>query len=139
MIGGDREYANDGGPAHGSPSRCSSRAWATGAVFWLMLHGVQHVLLGAGSHGAVDTVVGVPFARRVLVPTVAGAVAGLGWCWLRRRAGAEPVTTVLRDPARRLRFSATWADGVLETVVVGAGASIGREGAPRQAAAAVAA
>ena len=113
-------------------------AGATGAVFWLLLHGVQHLALGAASHNDIDTVAGVPFWRRLLAPTVAGVLVGLGWWALRRRADVEPVTTVLRDPSRRLAFAPTWADALLQTVVVGAGASIGREGAPRQGAAAVA-
>ena len=109
-----------------------------GAVFWLLLHGVQHLALGAVSHGSLDTVAGVPFWRRLLAPAVAGVLCGLGWWWLRRRGGAEPVTTVLREPQRRLAFLPTWFDALLQTVIVGAGASIGREGAPRQGAAAVA-
>lgn len=110
-------------------------AGATGAVFWLLLQGVQHVALGAVVD---DTVAGVPFLRRLLAPAVAGVLVGLGWWWLRRRADVEPVTTVLHDPSRRLAFLPTWADAILQTIVVGAGASIGREGAPRQGASAVA-
>lgn len=113
-------------------------AGVAGAVCWLLLHGVQHLALGAVAHASVDTVAGVPLARRVLAPTVAGLLCGLAWWWLRRHGGAEPVTTVLREPDRRLAFARTWFDAVLQTVVVGAGASIGREGAPRQGAAAVA-
>jgi len=113
-------------------------AGVTGAVFWLLLHGVQHLALGAASHDDIDIVAGVPFWRRLLAPAVAGVLVGLGWWGLRRRADVEPVTTVLHDPSRRLAFVSTWADAILQTVVVGAGASIGREGAPRQGAAAVA-
>ena len=113
-------------------------AGLTGAVFWLLLHGVQHLALGDVSHDGIDTVAGVRLWRRLLAPTVAGALVGLGWWALRRRADVEPVTTVLHDPSRRLAFLPTWADAVLQTVVVAAGASIGREGAPRQGAAAVA-
>ncbi len=112
-------------------------AGLTGAVFWLLLHGVQHVAFGMATRDGVDTVAGVPFWRRLLAPTVTGLLAGLGW-WRLRRRHVEPVTTVLRDPARRLAFLPTWADAIIQTIVVGAGASIGREGAPRQGAAAVA-
>ncbi|WP_291759857.1 chloride channel protein [Cellulomonas sp. 73-145] len=116
-------------------------AGVAGAVCWLLLHGVQQLALGTvaqGSLGSLDTVAGVPLLRRLLAPAIAGLLCGLAWWWLRRHGGAEPVTTVLRDPDRRLAFARTWFDALLQTVVVGAGASIGREGAPRQGAAAVA-
>lgn len=112
-------------------------AGLTGALFWLVLHAVQEVTLGLGPHDGADSVASVPLWRRLLGPAVAGLLVGLGWWWL-RRDDVVPVTTVLRDPARRLDLVPTWADALLQTVVVGAGASIGREGAPRQGAAAVA-
>ncbi|WP_263731130.1 chloride channel protein [Cellulomonas sp. SG140] len=113
-------------------------AGVTGALFWALLHGVQHVALGPTAHGLTDSVAGVPLVRRLLAPLVAGLVTGVVWWLLRRRDHVVPVTTVLHEPHRRLVFAPTWLDAILQTVVVGAGASIGREGAPRQGAAAVA-
>jgi H+/Cl- antiporter ClcA len=71
---------------------------------------------------------------------VGGAVGGLGWWAVRSRTGGRTgtVTGALRRRAPDLPVPEASADAVLQVVAVGCGASLGREGAPRQVGAAVA-
>nr|WP_246336410.1 chloride channel protein [Flexivirga oryzae] len=69
---------------------------------------------------------------------VAGGVVGVAWWQLRRRFDVVTVRTALADPPARLPLRSTTLDAVTQIVAVGAGASLGREGAPRQLAAALA-
>ncbi|OBB96125.1 chloride channel protein [Mycobacterium sp. 852002-40037_SCH5390672] len=74
--------------------------------------------------------------RRVLGPMIGAALAGLGWWLLRRRAEVPPLAQTIagRSPVPRLSWS---IDAMLQVLLVGSGASLGREGAPRQFAAAL--
>jgi H+/Cl- antiporter ClcA len=62
---------------------------------------------------------------------VGGALAGLGWWILRPRTDVPPLSTAIvnRERIRLLPFT---LDAALQVVVVGSGASLGREVAPRQ-------
>lgn len=73
--------------------------------------------------------------RQVLVPSLGAAVAGAGWWWVRRRrvTAIEAMAEPTFSPGAAVRVT---VDALLQILVVGAGASIGREGAPRQTAAA---
>ena len=72
--------------------------------------------------------------RRALAPMVGGALAAVGWWILRRRAEVPPLAPTIARHARIPRLS--WSiDALLQVLLVGSGASLGREGAPRQFAA----
>jgi H+/Cl- antiporter ClcA len=75
-------------------------------------------------------------ARRVLGPMAGAALAGVGWWMLRRRSEVPPLagTIARHEPIPRLSWS---IDAMLQVLLVGSGASLGREGAPRQFAAAL--
>ena len=74
--------------------------------------------------------------RRIIGPTIGAALAGVGWWTLRRRADVPPLAPTIARHERIPRLS--WSiDAVLQVLLVGSGASLGREGAPRQFAAAV--
>jgi H+/Cl- antiporter ClcA len=74
--------------------------------------------------------------RRALGPVVGGALAALGWWILRRRAEVPPLAGTIARHERIPRLS--WSvDAMLQVLLVGSGASLGREGAPRQFAAAL--
>jgi H+/Cl- antiporter ClcA len=74
--------------------------------------------------------------RRVLGPMIGAALAGLGWWILRRRSEVPPLAPTIARHDRIPRL--TWSiDAVLQVLLVGSGASLGREGAPRQFAAAL--
>ncbi len=116
-------------------------AGLAGAALTLLLHGVQWLAYGFGAEllTAVDL---APHWRRVLAPTVGCLVAALTWWWLARRpSGAwtvDNVADVVRGKqSRPLQLPGQVADAVAQIVLVGSGASLGREGAPRQVAAAL--
>jgi H+/Cl- antiporter ClcA len=114
-------------------------AGVVGGLLTLFLHLVQHLAYGYDDESFAVGSAQAPGGRRVLAMAVGGAVVGLGWWGLRRLWPTAPsVTAALRDAGHRLRFPSTTADALLQITAVGAGASLGREGAPRQVAAAVA-
>jgi len=114
-------------------------AGLSGVALTVVLHAVQHVSFGYTE----DTfLVGVEHAsslRRVMALLVGGVVVGLGW-WLQRRWFRRQnvsVTHALTLDKPKLPLLATTTDALLQIVAVGAGASLGREGAPRQVGAAL--
>lgn len=99
----------------------------------LLLHLVQHIAYGYTENTFLFGVERASGQRRVLAMVVGGVVAGFGW-WLLRRRGAEPtrITDALKDDRLPLPIPTLTLDAALQIVVVGLGASLGREGAPRQ-------
>jgi H+/Cl- antiporter ClcA len=70
--------------------------------------------------------------------SLAGLVAGGGWYALRRYASPIPrIPDALGSRSVRLPFFSVTLDSALQIIVVALGASLGREGAPRQLGAAV--
>src|ERR1700734_2282561 len=69
--------------------------------------------------------------RRAVGPMIGGGLAGLGWWVLRSRTEVAPLAAAVahRERIRLLPFS---FDAALQVLVVGSGASLGREVAPRQ-------
>lgn len=98
---------------------------------------VSHLTYNYSFGTLLAGVTGSSPVRRVLGPMVGAAVAGLGWWLLRRRAQVPPLagTIARHQPIPRLSWS---VDAMLQVLLVGSGASLGREGAPRQFAAALA-
>ena len=105
---------------------------ATTAVLRFVEHATYHYSLGTLLAG----ITGSSPVRRALGPVVGGALAGLGWWILRRSTRVPPLaqTIARHDRIPRLAWS---VDAVLQVLLVGSGASLGREGAPRQFAAAL--
>jgi H+/Cl- antiporter ClcA len=67
---------------------------------------------------------------------VGGALAGFGWWMLRRRTEVPPLADTIASHRRIPRLPLS-IDAALQVLIVGSGASLGREGAPRQFAAAL--
>lgn len=69
--------------------------------------------------------------RQAVGPMTGGALAGLGWWILRSRSEVAPLAAAVahRERIRLLPFT---FDAALQVLVVGSGASLGREVAPRQ-------
>ncbi len=103
-----------------------------------LLHLVQHIAFGYTEDSFLHGVEQASPGRRLVVLLLAGLVAGGGWWMLRRRTTLRSVGDAIADPSQRLPILSTTLDGCLQVVVVGLGASLGREGAPRQIAAAAA-
>jgi H+/Cl- antiporter ClcA len=118
-------------------------AGLAGGLLTLLLHAVQDLAFGYREESFQLGVEQAPLWRRVAVLAVGGLVAGFGWWWLRgpvsRRLGpARGVSGAVWDPDGRMGLLRTVLDGVLQIVVVALGASLGREGAPREVGAALA-
>ena len=109
---------------------------------WL-LEFFQHLAYGGQGRTLIDFVEGAPVWRRALAPCAGGLLAGGGWLWLRRTGGVVGIVAAVDDrtgaSVRRMGVVRPTVDAVLQVLVVGTGNSIGREGAPRQVAAALAA
>ncbi len=102
----------------------------------LLLRFLEHLTYHYTFGTLLEGVTGSSPVRRVLGPMVGGALAGLGWWTLRSRTDVPSLSTAIarRERIRMLPFG---GDAALQVLVVGSGASLGREGAPRQFAAAL--
>lgn len=95
-----------------------------GAMAWL-IHRIQLLAVGAGAF------------HPVAAAGLGGALAGLGWWWLRRKGPVRSIEESILTSDARLPLGRTFADALLQLLAVGSGLSLGREQAPRQASAAV--
>jgi chloride channel protein, CIC family len=102
----------------------------------LVLRFVEHVTYHYTFGTLLAGITGSSPVRRALGPMIGAALAGLGWWILRRRTEVPPMARTIARHDRIPRLS--WSiDAVLQVLLVGSGASLGREGAPRQFAAAL--
>lgn len=109
-----------------------------GVALTLLLHAVQHLAFGYTEDTFLTGVERAGPMRRVLAVGGGGAVVGVGW-WLHRRLVRDSVsvTHALTVPTPYLPVVGTSADAAVQILAVGVGASLGREGAPRQLGAAL--
>lgn len=105
---------------------------STTALLRSVEHLTYHYSFGSLLAGVTDS----SPVRRSLGPMVGGALAGLGWWALQSRTVVPPLTEAINS-RDRVPFLPLTVDAALQLVVVGSGASLGREGAPRQFAAAL--
>ncbi|WP_431235461.1 chloride channel protein [Mycolicibacterium psychrotolerans] len=111
-------------------------AGLAGAATTLLLHAVEHLTFHYSFGTLLDGVTGSSPVRRAIGPTIGGALAGLGWWLLRRRTRVPSLSDAIDAPCPLPRLALS-LDAFLQVLLVGAGASLGREGAPRQFAAAL--
>lgn len=111
-------------------------AGLAGAATTLLLHAVEHLTYHYSFGTLLSGVGGSSPVRRAVGPMIGGALAGFGWWMLRRRTAVPPLagTITAHRPIPRVAMS---IDALLQVLLVGAGASLGREGAPRQLSAAL--
>ena len=111
-------------------------AGVAGAATTLTLHAIEHLTYHYSFGSLLDGVTGSSPVRRAVGPMVGGALAGCGWWLLRRRTRVPSLADTITGhrPIPRLAMS---IDAGLQVLLVGTGASLGREGAPRQLAAAL--
>jgi len=109
-----------------------------GIALTLLLHLVQHLAYGHTEDTFLRGVEQASVVRRVLVITVGGGAVGIGW-WLlgSLRLRQRSVAAAVQEPGRPARLPVSTLDAGLQIVAVGLGASLGREGAPRQVGAAL--
>lgn len=111
-------------------------AGAAGLSTTFVLRFVQHLTYHYSFGTLLAGVTGSSPVRRALGPMVGAALAAMGWWMLRRRAEVPPLAGTIARHERIPRLS--WSiDAMLQVLLVGSGASLGREGAPRQFAAAL--
>jgi H+/Cl- antiporter ClcA len=110
-----------------------------GMAVGLLLHFIQHVAYGYGFESPVPAptfLQGVSAsspARRVVVLTMCGLVAGIGW-WVLRGRG-RPVVGIrraVRPDGPPIPAPETLIDAFLQLATVALGSPLGRETAPRQ-------
>jgi H+/Cl- antiporter ClcA len=111
-------------------------AGVAGAATTLLLHAVEHLTYHYSFGTLLSGVGGSSPVRRALGPMIGGALAGCGWWILRRRTEVPSLSAAIASPKPLPRWSLS-IDAGLQVLLVGAGASLGREGAPRQFAAAL--
>ena len=104
-----------------------------GDLMMVILFNVQHVAFGyhSGSFEAgVEHVFGL---RRILPLLVAGTFGGLAWFLLRRytKGKQSDIDEALWNGTGTLSFGRSLGSSVISEIVIGAGASIGREAAPK--------
>lgn len=121
---------------------CALASGLIGLAMARFLEGVELVFYGVDAPSLPDRVAQAGW-RSALAPAAGGLGAGLFWWWERATGGVVTVRAALADPsggvARRMGLVRPCLDGVVQVLTVGAGNSVGREGAPRLMAGAVAA
>ncbi|MDE3086193.1 MAG: chloride channel protein [Acidobacteriota bacterium] len=104
-----------------------------GALMMFVLFSVEHLVYGHPSVGFEYAVAHTGALRRVVALAVAGAVGGIAWYALRRATPGEraEVDDAVWNGTGELSFRRSLGSGLISEVVVGMGASIGRENAPK--------
>lgn len=104
---------------------------AGAGLLTLLLYGVEHVMLGYVEGSELPGPFGVPAIRRAISVTIGLTLAGIIWYFLRNKTTKVP--SVKKAVAgERMPVWQTLMHVVLQIGIVGSGASIGREVAPRE-------
>ena len=113
---------------------------ASAAALTLILQAVQHLVWPGTGATLLDQAAQATAWRHILVLLGAGLVTGAGQIVLVRLSSGNSIdiTAAIWFSAGRLPALRTLGSAVLSVVVVGMGASLGREGAPKQAGAVIA-
>jgi chloride channel protein, CIC family len=104
-----------------------------GALMMALLFNVQYAAFGYHSGTLQHGVEQASAVRRVVSLLIAGAFGGLAWFLLRRYTSGEPseIDEAVWSGDGRLSFRRCLGTSVISEVVIGMGASIGREAAPK--------
>ena len=106
-------------------------AGVAGAATTVFLDFVEHLTYHYSFGRMLDGVSASSRIRQACGPMIGAALAGWGWWLLRRRTSVPTVDQAISRPAPLPRAAMT-LDSALQVLLVGSGASLGRENAPRQ-------
>jgi chloride channel protein, CIC family len=104
-----------------------------GDLMMLILFNVEHLVFGYHTGTLESGVRHVDDLRRVVPLLIAGLIGGVGWYLLRRYTPGEKseIDDAVWLGDGRLSFRRSFGTSVLSELVIGMGASIGREAAPK--------
>jgi CIC family chloride channel protein len=102
-----------------------------GIAVTLLLRATQHLAFGYSDGTFLEGVIGADPWRRVAALAAAGVIGGVGW-WALRRWGRAVVPVAEVVDGARMPGIPSMLHAALQIVIVGLGASIGRELAPRE-------
>ena len=104
-----------------------------GDLLMSILFSVQHAAFSYHSGSLQSAAERVTSDRRVIVLTIAGLIGAVGWYLIRRYMRSEKTDfdDAIWQGDGRLGFRRSIATSVLAEIVIGMGASIGREAAPK--------
>jgi CIC family chloride channel protein len=106
-------------------------AGAGGILVAVLLHLLEHLAFGYNHGTLLDGLLVAPPWRRVSALVAAGVFGGTGW-WALRRFAAPVVSVSKAVGGARMPAATILANVGLQIGIVGLGASIGREAAPRE-------
>ena len=104
-----------------------------GDLMMLILFSVQHLAFGYHAGSLEAGVSRSSDVRRIVVLVAVGAFGGAAWYLLRRCTPGErtEIDDVVWGEGERLSFRRSLGTSVISEIVIGMGASIGRENAPK--------
>jgi CIC family chloride channel protein len=104
-----------------------------GVLMLLILHAVERVAYGSSNSDFESDVLLASGARRIIVLAIAGLVTGIGWYVIRRLWPTKnsDLDDSLWAGEALLSVRRSFVSSVLSEIAVGAGASLGREAAPK--------
>ena len=111
-------------------------AGCAGLATTFLLRSIEHLTYNYTFGSLLEGVAASSPIRRAVGPMVGGGLAGLGWWILRSRTDVAPLAVAVSQ-RERIRLWPFLFDAALQVLVVGSGASLGREVAPRQVAVAL--
>ena len=111
-------------------------AGVAGLATTLSLRFIEHLTYHYTFGSLLEGVTGSSPVRRAVGPMIGAMLAGLGWWALRSRTKIPPLSDAIAR-GERIRLLPFGLDAALQVLIVGSGASLGREAAPRQLAAAL--
>lgn len=103
----------------------------SGLIVSLGLHLLQHFAYGYSEGTFLEGLLSGDPWRRVWVLAIAGVIGGVGW-WALRKWGRPVISIEKAVRGGRMPMVPTLINTALQIVVVGLGASVGREVAPRE-------
>lgn len=110
-----------------------------GMFLALLLHYVQHIAYGysptliISDESFLEGVRSASLERRIIVLTLCGLIAGLGW-WAVHRYGKPliSIATAVKSTKPQMPIPATMAHILLQIITIALGSPLGREVAPRE-------